>query len=248
MLTVKEAYKLHWELWNWLSKNSERQKWDWPRWKSNNGYVEDCHNDCFACEINKLTEANCDSNCIYDWPGCGCMIAAENEEVDKGLFKIWCEISGTERTKLAIQIRNLKLSEAGLRLIVEEEEIKGDEQKTTADARVAVAIGNKNMGGSRMRSDSRNDRLAIGKFLLSAEKLERRKMTLNNMITSCSSVSKFTIELHVNTRYFLEDIPTEVVMPILTKELAQVTEQLDKVRSLINMWKLTAESIQNKKV
>ena len=45
-LTRDEAIRLHRELWDWLTRNPDKKKMDWPRWKnfgSMNGY-------CFFCE------------------------------------------------------------------------------------------------------------------------------------------------------------------------------------------------------
>jgi len=32
-MTEKEAFKKHFKLWDWLTKNPDKNTWDWPGWK-----------------------------------------------------------------------------------------------------------------------------------------------------------------------------------------------------------------------
>lgn len=43
--------ELHRELWAWIVEHPDLCKEEWPRWKTNNGDVDNVHNDCFACDI-----------------------------------------------------------------------------------------------------------------------------------------------------------------------------------------------------
>ena len=43
-------WDLHIELWDWLSKNPNKNKHEWPRWKNNGGDVKISYNNCFACQ------------------------------------------------------------------------------------------------------------------------------------------------------------------------------------------------------
>lgn len=43
------ALWLCWELWDWLAKNPDKAKDDWPKWKRNGGHYEEIFEDCFAC-------------------------------------------------------------------------------------------------------------------------------------------------------------------------------------------------------
>ena len=42
----------HREMWLWLAKHPDKNKWDWPGWKYNGGTYEMdvAFRDCFACE------------------------------------------------------------------------------------------------------------------------------------------------------------------------------------------------------
>ena len=58
-LTLKQAYKLYNELWEWLIKYPDKNKLDWPGWPKKD-YVE-ADSLCFACEYvrqRKITKFN----------------------------------------------------------------------------------------------------------------------------------------------------------------------------------------------
>ena len=52
-LTKKKAYKLHYELWDWLYNHPLKEKRDWPGWDWNGGDYDMWHifNSCFLCEF-----------------------------------------------------------------------------------------------------------------------------------------------------------------------------------------------------
>ena len=63
-------HTLHKELWNWLSENPTKTKFDWPKWKKLRKKPIPT-NYCFACEA-----ASCKSceNCPLDWGDrCSCI-------------------------------------------------------------------------------------------------------------------------------------------------------------------------------
>ena len=51
-LTLKQAYKLYNELWEWLIKYPDKNKLDWPKWPKKD-YIE-ADSFCFACEYVRL--------------------------------------------------------------------------------------------------------------------------------------------------------------------------------------------------
>ena len=44
--------RLHKELWMWISEGYDREKCDWPKWKSNRGKVNNVQNNCFGCKVD----------------------------------------------------------------------------------------------------------------------------------------------------------------------------------------------------
>ena len=104
-LTRKRAIKLHRQLWNWLAKNPDKGKGDWPEWEYNGGKIQSCNNDCFACEVTAVISGLEDCyKCLFDWgkfPTCGtgCI---------KGLYSSWL-VAKTKKNKakIALEIANL---------------------------------------------------------------------------------------------------------------------------------------------
>lgn len=43
------------KIWDWLSKNPDKTKYDWEGWKHNGGQYEVSENFCFACEYDCST-------------------------------------------------------------------------------------------------------------------------------------------------------------------------------------------------
>ena len=56
-LTKKRALFLCWKLWEWLGKNPDKDKDDWPEWDYNGGKVHNMNDaaDCPCCEYNDNT-------------------------------------------------------------------------------------------------------------------------------------------------------------------------------------------------
>ena len=95
----------HRELWDWLSKNPDVPKENWPKWEENGGeYQEETGHYCFACYYDD-TECSFNSdipnNCPLEWPG--------NSRCYSGtrLFHVWVGSEESERAALAEQIRDL---------------------------------------------------------------------------------------------------------------------------------------------
>ena len=104
-MTNEETLIHHRELWDWLSKNPNSFKTDWPGW--NNGEFEEVENQqyCFACAMSP----DCD-RCIIKWPGKDCCDIKPGDE--KGLYNVWENSKNKkERAKLAARIRDLPVKE-----------------------------------------------------------------------------------------------------------------------------------------
>ena len=107
MLTKEETIEKHRELWDWLSKNPDKWKFDWPKWSKNGGEVERLLNYCFACEYagQIKEEGNICFYCPLDWPGVNCILGIREE---RGLYRDYREEKNPyKRKKLAEQIRDL---------------------------------------------------------------------------------------------------------------------------------------------
>lgn len=62
----REWLRLHWRLWDWLAKNPNRPKQDWPEWDN---YI--VLNWCFACDCAHDAADSSDLFCSYcplHWP------------------------------------------------------------------------------------------------------------------------------------------------------------------------------------
>jgi hypothetical protein len=100
----------HYLLWDWLSKNPCKEKFEWPGWKSNGGEYEDIENYCFACCANNLSD--CHPSCPLIWPefsrgkdSCGDLC------FDWSYSGRYGDNDIDKRTKLAQQIRDLPVRE-----------------------------------------------------------------------------------------------------------------------------------------
>ena len=88
------ALWLCWELWDWLAKNPNREKGDWPGWKINGGKCDTAPSECFACEYRFTTSSDyCYEDCIvpcfrYKIGGC---------ENTKSPFVKWQSIWNTSK-------------------------------------------------------------------------------------------------------------------------------------------------------
>jgi len=56
-LTKKRTIELHKELWDWLSKHPNAEKYQWPKWK-NFPYIS---HDCFLCAYAREQQLNTNS-------------------------------------------------------------------------------------------------------------------------------------------------------------------------------------------
>lgn len=110
VIMAKFNHTAHKELWDWLSKNPDRDTQDWPRWRKNGGeYQASWH--CFACEYDEEEGDEegdmyqCES-CPLEWPQ-GKLCCNDN-----GIHKQWNRaIYLEERTRLAEMIRDLPVRE-----------------------------------------------------------------------------------------------------------------------------------------
>jgi hypothetical protein len=86
-LSKKKALKLHRELWNWLAKNPEKVKYEWPRWVHNKGDIPEMSNECFLCEY-----AAYHGGCLYGCPvDCSEYGDPRKDDCLGGLFNKYCD-------------------------------------------------------------------------------------------------------------------------------------------------------------
>lgn len=97
----------HYELWDWLAKNPDEYKGNWPGFEDIDEYIEEY---CFACQFDKEVAIinNSEDACGHcplgkDDIGCG----------SNGLFEKWYREypDMVKRSKLAEQIRDLPWSD-----------------------------------------------------------------------------------------------------------------------------------------
>ena len=105
----------HKALWNWVSKNPGRKKYEWPGWEENGGRMEYISSYCFACGCG-CDDYDCDDydcpHCPLDWGGWDCL-------QPNSLFEQWlyykkedgASFDEAKATELAILIRDLPLKE-----------------------------------------------------------------------------------------------------------------------------------------
>ena len=97
----------HKALWNWLSKNPEMTKDNWPGWGFNGGKVAHVKSSCFACGYFglKLRADDCEV----------CPLLWGERHCSNGLYRDWEDAMGIEQyevvSKLAAQIRDLPVRE-----------------------------------------------------------------------------------------------------------------------------------------
>ena len=94
----KFLIKAHRRLWDWLAKNPEASKRDWPEWETNDGKISIFHNECSACEWldQKSSDNRClDGGCLFIWRGGSCIGLGEFEEyvnaISPGQKIYWAE-------------------------------------------------------------------------------------------------------------------------------------------------------------
>lgn len=107
---TKEDALLHcFDLWLWLAMNPRKGKREWPGWKAQGGYLQDCQYECPACEYVKRDwdfemDKSCEDDCIISWSDRWC-------EDSKAEFRLWKNPKNTakDRTKWALEIAILAL-------------------------------------------------------------------------------------------------------------------------------------------
>ena len=111
----------HKALWDWLSKNPEKQKWDWPEWEENGGLYPIATNFCFACNYSlvgydDLFDAKelCKC-CPLEWPGADLKnIEPDSSPCEDSIYGRWRKKhdyskSYAEASMLSEQIRDLPI-------------------------------------------------------------------------------------------------------------------------------------------
>lgn len=108
---AKFNHTAHKELWDWLAKNPDKNKYDWPGWGFNGG-KHVATRGCFACKYVVYRygwdkKDDCE-NCPLVWPNdiyC-------DENSDESLYGAWRnETDLKKRSELARQIRDLPVWE-----------------------------------------------------------------------------------------------------------------------------------------
>lgn len=101
----EEMKEKHYQLWNWLAANPHATKAEWPEYDDDMIF----YSRCYCCKMAQLLlkDSCTNSRCYY------CPLGADKIgcESANGLFVRWCRSSGSERTKLALQIRDLEWDE-----------------------------------------------------------------------------------------------------------------------------------------
>lgn len=100
-------HSAHKALWNWLAKHPDCVKSLWPGWEHNGGKIRHHRHWCLACGITDVTR-NSLNNCHIE---CGCPLTGWGQERcdhSGALFARWIF---NNDSKLALQIRNLPISD-----------------------------------------------------------------------------------------------------------------------------------------
>lgn len=110
---AKFNHTAHKELWDWLAKNPEKGKADWPGWEF---YCDSrLYYWCFACEYarNEATGKGINPTFGIKCQYCPLIWNDDDDEICMdGLFDDWdAEKDLQKRTKLAEQIRDLSVRE-----------------------------------------------------------------------------------------------------------------------------------------
>ena len=107
--TKEEFVALHRKLWDWLVKNPEEEKDDWPGWSRNGGYydMDAVTNECWLCASTHRPNSggfrfDC-KRCPLQWPDRTCDYGGDSP------FVIWGDsfTKIRERAKIARLIRDL---------------------------------------------------------------------------------------------------------------------------------------------
>ncbi len=110
VIMIKFNHTGHKKIWDWLSKNPDKTKYDWEGWKHNGGQYEVSENFCFACEYdceNNDGDDNCDC-CPLVWPDDVKCDDMKDGTAAFSLYEEWViEPDLQFKSKLAAQIRDL---------------------------------------------------------------------------------------------------------------------------------------------
>lgn len=102
----KFNHTAHKELWDWLAKNPDKAKSEWPCWDINCGIYSSNGDYCFACEYADARGSMLCRECPLIWPVHNCC------SKEGGLYDMWTSESEEEaRAGLAEQIRDLPVRE-----------------------------------------------------------------------------------------------------------------------------------------
>jgi hypothetical protein len=87
----------HEALWNWLAKNPEKEKWDWPGFKTMLTLgIKHPRTSCFLCEDIHI-------GCYYNSAPCPLLSCMDRP----GLYRKWNDSTDSEeRSQLALAIAN----------------------------------------------------------------------------------------------------------------------------------------------
>ena len=104
----------HYELWDWLAKNPDKEKWEWEGFKDIEVVIDRW---CFACYFNAtLSDLNTLAGATFGNPGCPYCPIVDNIGCDDGLYFYWSNSNdATQRTRLAELIRDLEWSDEYVR-------------------------------------------------------------------------------------------------------------------------------------
>ena len=112
---IKFNHSAHIRLWDWLSKNPDKGKSLWPKWKENGGNVTPVQSYCFACDYDDKKSDESNDNGKNGWcPYCPLVWPYDKDcDNEKGLFRRWCNAPDNDDEKhfLAEQIRDLPVKE-----------------------------------------------------------------------------------------------------------------------------------------
>lgn len=109
---AKFNHTAHKELWDWLVRNPDKEKFEWPEWIINGGSYTNPGWGCFACGYCKEignTYACCD-DCPLIWPND--VLCDDITPYGSSLYQKWDdETDLKKRSELACRIRDLPVRE-----------------------------------------------------------------------------------------------------------------------------------------
>lgn len=103
---------LHKELWEWLARNPQKHKYQWPRWSQNRGSIDAGKFFCVACFFN--TEHKKPSDPVGECTCCPICINGRDtlKGCMGGLFEKWfLETDLVKKAEVARIIRDLPVRE-----------------------------------------------------------------------------------------------------------------------------------------